>query len=79
MNFKKLVATVKETEETLVLYDGGEFKNFDRLRELLGKDFNGVNDDLMDGITDWGGTEWTHTIYKDAEAVLTITFTFTPI
>lgn len=78
MNFKKLVAEVIETGETIVLCDGAEFKNFDRLHELLGKDYDNVNDDLMDGITERDGTTWTHSVYRLGEVEKTIRFTFTP-
>lgn len=74
---KELRALVVETGEELILWNGEEFQNFNRLRELLGKDYDNVNDDLMDGITEWGGSEWTHTQYENGEAVQTIKFTFT--
>lgn len=75
-NFKELTATVEQTGETFVLFDGEEFQNFDRLHELVGSDYEGLNDDLMDGITEWGGTSWKYNKYENAEAVLTIRFDF---
>ena len=80
-NYSKLVATVEETGEFLVLQEGGSYskEGFNRLAEILGKDYDNVNDDLMDGITDWGGVEWSHRIYKLGEVETTVTFTFTPI
>lgn len=79
MNFKRLVAKVNETGEELVLYDGSEFQNFDRLRKILGSDYENVNDELMDGITERDGEEYTHFKYENGDAVLSITFTFTPV
>ena len=77
-NFKRLTATVEQTAETFVLFDGEEFKNFDRLHELVGNDYDGLNDDLMDGITELTGTSWKYNKYENAEAVLTIRFDFEP-
>ena len=79
MNFKKLEAKVLQTGEKFILFDGKNFQNFDRLHKLLGNDYDNVNDDLMDGITDWGGMEWTHTVYGLQDEKLTISFQFTPV
>lgn len=78
MNFSRLVARVNETGEDFVLYDGVQFQNFDRLKELVGKDYSNLNDDLMGGINERNGERWTHFIYKNAAVVLSITFTYTP-
>lgn len=77
MNFKKLDATILQTGETFILYDNGKFQNFDKLRCLLGADYINVNDDLMDGITDRNGNEWTHHVYDRGEIILSIHFKFT--
>ena len=77
MNYKKLEAKILQTGENFILFDGKNFQNFNRLHKLLGEDYVNVNDDLMDGITDAGGREWTHTVYKNGN-VLTIMFKFTP-
>lgn len=77
-NFKRLTATVEQTDETFVLFNGEEFENFDRLHKLVGSDYEGLNDDLMDGITEWGGTSWKYNKYENAETVLTIRFDFEP-
>lgn len=78
-NFKKLTATVEQTGESFVLFNGQEFENFDRLRELVGNDYEGLNDDLMDGITELTGTSWSYNKYDFAEVALTIRFDFEPI
>ena len=79
MNFSRLTAKVNQTGEEFVLYDGSEFQNFNRLHEILVSDYENVNDNLMDGITERDGEEWTHFIYENGEVVLSITFTFTPV
>lgn len=78
MNFKKLDVKCEETGEVKNLYDGKDFHNFNWLHEELGNHYDNVNDDLMDGIVD-GVTEWSHTIYKNAEPIKTFTFTFEPM
>lgn len=79
MNFKKLEATILQTGESFILYDNGKFQNFNRLHKLVGSDYYNLNDDLMDGITDSNGTEWTYNIYDFGEIVLSINFKFTPL
>lgn len=68
-SIKNLKAIVTgEIEETFDLIKGGEYVGFNRLHELVGKDYDNINDDLMDGDLTM------YTKYKDAEAVFYITF-----
>lgn len=68
-SIKNLKAIVTgEIEETFDLIKGGEYVGFNRLHELVGKDYDNLNDDLMDGDLTM------YTKYKDAEAVFYITF-----
>lgn len=48
MNFTRLTAKVS-TGETFALYENGEYKNFDKLKGYVGKDYTNLNDDLMNG------------------------------
>lgn len=80
MTFKKLIATYKG--ETKVMYDGKDFHHFDWLHSLLGERYMNVNDDLMDGISQyipgtWNSdhTEWSWGMFINDEY---IEFTFTP-
>ena len=82
LNFKKLTATVEQTGEHFVLYDGVDFLNFEKLEKLVGKDFDSLNDDLMNGPseTTWYGTDPmnpTYTKYEKCEPILTIRFAYT--
>lgn len=79
MNFKKLDATILQTGESFVLYENGKFQNFDKLHSLVGSDYYNLNDDLMDGITERDGAEWTHHVYEFGEIVLSIHFKFTAL
>lgn len=68
-NIKNLNAIVTgEIEETFDLIKDGEYVGFNRLHELVGKDYDNLNDDLMDGDLTM------YTKYKDAEAAFYITF-----
>lgn len=68
-SIKNLKAIVTgEIEETFDLIKDGEYVGFNRLHELVGKDYDDINDDLMDGDLTM------YTKYKDAEAVFYITF-----
>lgn len=73
MDFKKLTAV--HYGQVVVLYEDGEFKNFDWLHELIGERFDGLNDDLMEGISG-NGEEYTYFIWKNGEAVDSILFRF---
>ena len=50
LNFKRLTMERESTGEITVLYENGEFKNFDLLRQIVGEEYDNINDDLMDGI-----------------------------
>lgn len=68
-NIKNLKAIVTgEIEETFDLIKDGEYVGFNRLHELVGEDYDNLNDDLMEG----GLTMYTK--YKDAEAIFYISF-----
>ena len=68
-NIKNLKAIVTgEIEETFDLIKDGEYVGFNRLHELVGKDYDNLNDDLMDGDLTM------YTKYNDAEAVFYIDF-----
>lgn len=78
MNFKRLTCKVEETGEELVLFDGEHFQNFNRLEKLVGREYDNLNDDLMDGPSEatWGSDPFNpvHRVYKFGEAVLTLQF-----
>ena len=65
--------------EAKVLFDGNEFKNFDWLAQQVGGSnsmkYINLNDDLMDGV-EANGETFQHTIYKDGEAIDTLTFEY---
>ncbi len=68
-SIKNLKAIVNgEIEETFDLIKDGEYVGFNRLRELVGKDYDNLNDDLMEG------NFTMYTKYNDAEAVFYISF-----
>lgn len=73
MDFKKL--TAEHNGQVVVLYEDGEFKNFDWLHKIVGEGYDGLNDDLMEGISG-NGEEYTHFIWKNGEAVDSILFRF---
>ena len=76
MDFKKL--TAEHNGQVVVLYEDGEFKNFDWLHKIVGEGYDGLNDDLMEGISG-NGEEYTHFIWKNGEAVDSIQFRFDPV
>lgn len=56
LSFKRLTMEQESTGEITVLYENGEFKNFDLLHQIVGKKYDDLNDDLMDGVcesNDW--------------------------
>ena len=62
-SIKNLKAIVTgEIEETFDLIKDDEYVGFNRLHELVGKDYDNLNDDLMEGDLTM------YTKYKDAEA-----------
>lgn len=79
MNFKHLIMKVRETGKVFILYDGEKFINFDVLYDLIGneKQYENVNDELMDGIQPWNNGEWTYPICKEQD-ILHIDFKFVP-
>lgn len=76
VDFKKL--TAEHNGQVVVLYEDGEFKNFDWLHKIVGEGYDGLNDDLMEGISG-NGEEYTYFIRKDGEAVDSILFHFDPV
>lgn len=68
-NIKNLKAIVTgEVEETFDLIKDGEHVGFNHLQELVGNDYDDLNDDLMEN-------DFTmYTKYNDAEAVFYIDF-----
>jgi len=83
--FSKLTAEVRDGAgnviDSFVLYDGKKFDNFNRLHELVGRDYDDLNDDLMDGPSPdtWGMEDPMHPVYRKYEAgevVLEIMFEY---
>lgn len=66
MNLKAIVTG--EIEETFDLIKDGEYVGFNHLGELVGNDYDDLNDDLMEGNLTM------YTKYNDAEAVFYIDF-----
>lgn len=69
--FRRLTATVVGTGETFNLYENGEFKNFNRLHELAGKDYEDLNDELLEGT----GKDL-YTKFECGEIVMQIEFSY---
>lgn len=78
MNFNKLTATIENTGEMFVLYNGEEFQNFDKLLKLVGNDYDELHAELMEGITELNGISWNYKKDRDTEEVLTIKFDYEP-
>ena len=76
VDFKKL--TAEHNGQVVVLYEDGEYKNFDWLHELVGEKYDSLNDELMEGISG-NGEEYTFFIWKDGEATDSIQFRFDPV
>ena len=55
LSFKKLSMKQESTGKIVVLYENGEFKNFDLLHQIVGNEYDNLNDDLMDGICESNG------------------------
>jgi len=75
MKYNRIDARVNSTGEVINLYSDGEFKNFEKIRAIFGKDYDNVNDNLLDG-PDVNGWEYTEKVYKFAEEVESVTFTY---
>ena len=65
--------------ETKTLLSDGKFQNFDWLAQQVGGSnsmkYINLNDDLMDG-PEANGETFQHTVYKDGEAIETLTFEY---
>ena len=55
LSFKKLSMKQESTGKIVALYENGEFKNFDLLHQIVGNEYDNLNDDLMDGICESNG------------------------
>ena len=75
MKYNRIDARVNSTGELINLYSNGEFQNFEKIRAIFGKDYDDVNDNLLDG-PDVNGREYTEKVYELAEEVESVTFTY---
>lgn len=75
MKYNRIDARVNSIGELINLYSNGEFQNFEKIRAIFGKDYDDVNDNLLDG-PDVNGWEYTEKVYEFAEEVESVTFTY---
>lgn len=80
LQYNKITCNIKQKDQEefdLVLYEDGEFKNFDILKKVCGKNYDNINDDLLDG-PEANGWEYKECIwsYICIEPIAVITFKY---
>lgn len=75
-DFERLTMRINGGEE-IVLVDGEKYQNFEKLREAAGRDYEALNDDLMDG-RHANGNEFTVMIQNDDGTTTEIAFEYEP-
>lgn len=78
MKYNRISAIVNSTGEVISLYSDGEFKNFEKIRAIFGKNYDDVNDGLMDG-PDVNGWKYTEKVYEFGEEVESVTFIYSKV
>ena len=75
MKYNRIDARINSTGEVINLYNNDKFQNFERIHAIFGKNYDDVNDGLMDG-PDVNGWKYTEKVYKFAEEIESVTFTY---
>ena len=75
MKYNRIDARINSTGEVINLYNNGKFQNFERIHAIFGKNYDDVNDGLMDE-PDVNGWKYTEKVYKFAEEIESVTFTY---
>ena len=81
LSFKRLTMEQESTGKITVLYENGEFKNFNLLHQIVGEKYDDLNDDLMDGVCEsngWSCRRYFHFYDEKGEWCDTLHFQYEP-